>query len=139
MGSVGSNTSKLNIQLLIDTIKANRTNENSIDDLSKYPKILDKPQFTANGNSIKLQGADIVVGDDTIALTFYSQYEPTQVTKPTEQIKTYIDARIYNKGNITALRTITSTQTKSLKNAKANYEKILDIWKKMTNQKQITF
>ena len=78
---------------------------------------IDKANFTTNGNSVKMQNVTIQNGNQTINLTFNSQYEPTQVAKPTKNITTKITARVWENGNIKGIRTIKETSTKSLKNA----------------------
>lgn len=100
---------------------------------------IDKATFTTNGNSVKMQNVTIKNGNQTINLTFYSKYEPTQVAKPTKNITTEIEARLWENGNIKAIRIIAGTSTKSLKNAKTQYESMLDSWKKLTGQSSISF
>lgn len=100
---------------------------------------IDDAVFTVNGNSVKMQNVTIQNGNQTINLTFNSKYEPTQVTKPTKNITTEITARLWENGNIKAIRTISGTSTKSLKNAKTQYESMLDAWKKLTGQSSISF
>ena len=98
-----------------------------------------KAKFTDYHNSIKMQNVTIDNGDQAINLTFTSQYEPRQTGTPKKAIKTEITARLWEDGNIRAIRTIESTSTKSLKNAQSQYEGMLGKWKKLTGQKNITF
>lgn len=100
---------------------------------------IDKANFTVNGNSVKMQNVTIQNGNQTINLTFNSQYEPTQVTKPTKNITTKITARVWEDGNIKGIRTIKETSTKSLKNAATQYDNMLSDWKKLTKQRNISF
>lgn len=100
---------------------------------------IDKANFTSNGNSIKLQNVTIKNGNQTINLTFTSEYEPTQVGSPRGSIETKITARVWENGNIKGIRTIDRLSTKSIKNAKKQYEDMLDSWKKLTGQRSITF
>lgn len=95
--------------------------------------------FTTNGNSIKRQNAVVESNGQRIDLTFYSDYQPQQVSTPTKNIETKIEARIWENGNIKAIRTITKTQTKSLKNAKTQYENMYNSWLDFTGQKAISF
>lgn len=100
---------------------------------------IDKASFTTNGNSVKMQNVTIQNGNQTINLTFSSDYQPQQVTKPTKAIETEITARLWENGNIKAIRTITGKSTKSLKNAATQYNDMMNDWKKLTGQSQITF
>lgn len=119
-------------------IMNNSATINSLANLKSQMSI-DKAKFSVNGNSVKMQNVTIKNGNQTINLTFYSDYEPTQVAKPTKAISTEIQARLWENGNIKALRTIDKTSTKSLKNARTQYETMLDTWKRMTGQKTIKF
>lgn len=113
----------------------------TLDDLAKLQSQMkiDNATFTTNGNSVKMQNVTIQNGNQTINLTFDSEYEPQQVTKPTKAIETTITARVWENGNIKAIRTITKTSTKSLKNAATQYNDMMNDWKKLTGQSQITF
>lgn len=115
-------------------IMNNSATINSLANLKSQMDI-DKAKFNATGHSVKMQNATIKNGNQTINITFYSDYEPTQVAKPTKAISTKIEARLWENGNIKALRTIDKTSTKSLKNAKTQYETMLDTWKRITGQK----
>lgn len=95
--------------------------------------------FTVNGNSVKSQYATIEQGNQKIDFAFNTDYEPTQVTKPSKAIKTQITATVWEKGNVQSYHILAKTKTKSLKNAKTQYEDVLNEWKKATGQKQITF
>lgn len=119
-------------------IMNNSATINSLANLKSQMSI-DKVKFSVNGHSVKMQNVTIKNGNQTINLTFYSDYEPTQVAKPTKAISTEIQARLWENGNIKALRTIDKTSTKSLKNARTQYETMLDTWKRMTGQKTIKF
>ena len=100
---------------------------------------IDKANFTVNGNSVKMQNVTIQNGNQTINLTFNSQYEPTQTATPTKNITTKITARVWENGNIKGIRTIKETSTKSLKNAAKQYDDMLSDWKKLTKQSNISF
>lgn len=78
-------------------------------------------------------------GSDKVEIYFSSRYEPTQVTNPSQPIKVGIYANVWKNGQPVAIRTISETKTKSLKNAKKNYENMLAEWKKATKQERITF
>lgn len=119
-------------------IMNNSATINSLANLKSQMDI-DKAKFNVTGHSVKMQNVTIENGNQTINLTFYSDYEPTQVAKPTKVISTKIQARLWENGNIKALRTIDKTSTKSLKNARTQYETMLDTWKRMTGQNNIKF
>lgn len=129
----GANVSKA----YSDIMNGNATLE-SLSDLQQQMSI-DKATFTTNGNSIKMQNVTIQNGNQTINLTFRSEYEPKQVTNPTKAITTEITARLWENGNIKAIRKIAGTSTKSLKNAATQYDNMLSNWKKLTGQKSISF
>lgn len=112
--------------------------------LSALPKLmsqgnLSKANFTANGSSVKQQAVTFESGNNKVDVYFHSYYEPKQVTNPKSPIKTGIYATLWENGNAVSFRTITESKTKSLKNAKKQYEDILNEWKKATKQKQIKF
>lgn len=113
----------------------------TIDSLANLQSQMDieKATFTVNGNSVKMQNVTIENGNQKINLTFNSKYEPTQVTKPTKAITTEITVRLWENGNIKAIRTIKGTSTKSLKNAATQYNDMLSDWKKLTGQNNISF
>ena len=100
---------------------------------------LSKADFTANGSAVKSQSVILENGSDKVEIYFSSRYEPTQVANPSQPVKIGIYANVWKNGQPVAIRTISETKTKSLKNAKRNYENMLSEWKKATNQKQITF
>ena len=100
---------------------------------------MSKADFTVNGNSVKSQSVTLEKGSDKIEIYFNSRYEPTQVTNPSQPIKTGIYANIWKNGSPVAVRTIAESKTKSIKNAKKQYETMLDTWKKATKQKRISF
>jgi hypothetical protein len=70
---------------------------------------------------------------------FYNGWEPTQVSRPTEPIRTTIEAVIYKNGNAVAFNKLVEKKSSSLKNAAKNYEYVLSEWKRITKQKQIRF
>lgn len=134
-GSGGGN----NIAAFTDTIENNPSNA-----LSQLSQLIEKSTisnatFTANGNSVRQQAVTISNGNDRIEVYFNSRFEPTQITNPTQPIKTGIYATVWKNGNAVAQRTIAESRTKSIKNAKTQYENMLDTWKKATNQKQIRY
>ena len=98
-----------------------------------------KPQFTENGNSIKLQSATVENGADKVEVSCYSDYNPMQKTNSNSNISTIISVRHYKDGNIQAIKNIVDKKTKSVKNAKKNYDSVLEQWKKITKQKSIKF
>lgn len=95
--------------------------------------------FTINGNSVRQQAVTISNGNDRIEVYFNSRFEPAQITNPTQPIKTGIYATVWKNGNAVAQRTIAESKSKSIKNAKTQYENMLDTWKKATKQKQIRY
>lgn len=137
-GSSGSGGGGASVSKAYSDIMNNSATINSLANLKSQMDI-DKAKFSVNGNSVKMQNATIKNGNQTIDITFYSDYEPTQVAKPTKAISTQIQARLWENGNIKALRIIDKTSTKSLKNARTQYETMLDTWKRMTGQKTIKF
>lgn len=114
--------------------------ENALSQLTEILKTgtFDKPKFTANGNSISQQGVTIKSGNDELQVYFSSGYNPQQVTTPNKPIKNGIYATTWHNGNATSFRVLAEAKTKSLKNAKKNYDAMLDTWKKATGQKKIT-
>lgn len=100
---------------------------------------LSKADFTANGSAVRSQSVTLESGSDKVEIYFSSRYEPTQVTNPSQPIKVGIYANVWQNGQPVAIRTISETKTKSLKNAKKNYENMLAEWKKATKQERITF
>lgn len=100
---------------------------------------LSKADFTANGSAVRLQSVTLESGSDKVEIYFSSRYEPTQVTNPSQPVKVGIYANVWKNGRPVAIRTISETKTKSLKNAKRNYENMLSEWKKATKQNQISF
>ena len=137
--SAGGGAGVRNISTFTDTIKNNPSNA-----LSQLSQLIEKgtisnATFTANGNSVRQQAVTISNGNDRVEVYFNSRFEPTQVTNPTQPIKTGIYATVWENGNAVAQRTIAEVRTKSIKNAKSQYEDMLDTWKKATKQKQIRY
>ena len=100
---------------------------------------LSKADFTANGSAVRSQSVTLENGSDKVEVYFSSRYEPAQVTNPSQPVKAGIYANVWKNGQPVAIRTISETKTKSLKNAKRNYENMLSEWKKATKQNQISF
>ena len=98
-----------------------------------------KAKFTANGSSVSQQTVTVKSGNDELQVYFSSGYSPQQATNSTQAIKSGIYAITKHNGDVTAYRVLTETKTKSIKSAKKNYDSVLDAWKKITKQKQITF
>lgn len=136
-GSGGGNTAVNVGKAYNDILNGNATLE-TLATLQPLMNI-DKANFTVNGNSVKMQNVTVQNGNQTINLTFNSQYEPTQTAKPTKNITTKITARVWEDGNIKGIRTIKETSTKSLKNAATQYDNMLNDWKKLTKQSNISF
>lgn len=115
--------------------------QTALNQLSKVIKHgqIDTASFTVNGSAVSSQYVMLNNGSDRIDVYFDSRFEPTQTTPPSTPIKVGIYATVWKNGNAIAFRTLTETKTKNLKNAKKNYDNVLDIWKKVTKQKQITF
>lgn len=128
-----------NISALNDELTNN--SKSVLDRLGQYSQQMDisDADFTVNGNSVKSQYATIEQGTQKIDFAFRTDYEPTQVTNPSKAIKTQITATVWDKGNVQSYHVLAETKTKSLKNAKTQYENVLNEWKKATGQKQITF
>ena len=133
-GGDGGNVAKLSTMIQSDA-------QGALSSLSNMLKggSISKASFTANGNSVKSQSVTLESGGDKVEVYFSSRYEPTQVTNPTAPIKTGIYANVWKNGQPIAIRTITESKTKSVKNAKTQYENMLDVWKKATGQKQVRF
>jgi hypothetical protein len=115
--------------------------QTALNQLSKVIKHgqIDTASFTVNGSAVSSQYVTLNNGSDRIDIYFDSRFEPTQTTPPVKPIKVGIYATVWENGNAVAFRILTETKTKNLKNAKKNYDSVLDIWKKATKQKQITF
>lgn len=115
--------------------------QNALSQLGQILKsgTISNADFTENGSSVRSQSVVVESGSDKIEVYFYSRYEPKQVTSPSQPIKTGIYANVWRNGQPVAIRTIAESKTKSLKNAKTQYENILSEWKKATGQKRITF
>lgn len=130
---------KNNIAAFTDTIENNPSN--ALSQLSQLIEnsTISNATFTANGNSVRQQAVTISNGNDRVEVYFNSRFEPTQVTNPAQPIKTGIYATVWKNGNAVAQRTIAESKTKSIKNARTQYENMLDTWKKATKQKQIRY
>lgn len=121
-----------------DNIMSGNATLASLKDAAKYAKV-NKAHFTANGNSVEFQTATIESGNKKIDLRFYTDYNPQQITKPTKAIKTEISATLWENGDAKRLATIAKTTSKSNKNAQKQYTEMLEEWKKLTRQREITF
>lgn len=108
-------------------------------DLGKLGLKVDKAQFTENGNSIKLQSASVQNGADRVEVSFYSNYNPLQASNFQSNISSSISVRHYKDGDIQAYKEVVNKKTKSVKNAKKNYDEVLQMWKKITKQKSISY
>ena len=108
-------------------------------ELQKQSMEISDANFTANGNAIRSQFAEIERGNERVSVRFYNGWEPTQVARPTEPIRTTIEAVIYKNGNAVAFTKLVEKKSSSLKNAAKNYEYVLSAWKRITKQKQIRF
>lgn len=133
----GNNVGTLTIKAY-DNIMAGNATLASLYDAAKYAKV-NKARFTANGNSVESQTATIESGNKKIDLSFYTDYNPQQITKPTKAIKTQIEARLWENGDAKRIATIAKTTSKSNKNAQKQYTEMLEEWKKLTRQREITF
>lgn len=109
-----------------------------ISGLNKYIK-MDKPIFTANGNSVSQYTGKIQQGNTSIEFGFYSDYNPQQTTTPTKQIKSQIIAIVWENGFIKSYNPLVETKTKSLKKSKKQYTETLETFKKMAGIKQIKY
>lgn len=130
---------KINLSEVNDMIKTSPSTA-----LSQLSSVLQsgtisKAKFTANGSSVSQQVVTVKSGDDELQVYFSSGYSPQQATNPTQAIKSGIYATTWHDGNVTSYRVLSETKTKSVKNAKKNYDEMLETWKKVTGQKQITF
>lgn len=94
-------------------------------------------KFTENGNAVKLQGAVIADENRMVELAFYNSWNPLQQTPPEDYLKQSIDARIFEAEKCIGIFTLVEKKTKSLKNAEKNYQEVLSLWKKLTNQEKI--
>ena len=126
---------------ITDAYKNIKDNKGDLNELSKLQKNMNisKPEFTENNNSIKSQSAIIQSGNQTIDMRFVTSYNPIQTTKPKNSIESKIEVVLYEDGNAKAIRTLAKTSSKSLKNAKTQYDDVLNKWKKVTGQKNIGF
>lgn len=115
--------------------------ESALEKLGQYKDQfkIEKANFTKNGNSISSQSAFLEAGNNSVEIRFVSGYEPTQVTNPKQNIKSGIYTVTRRGGNVKAYRTLTETKTKSIKNAKKNYDNVIDKWKRVTGQDRIQF
>lgn len=138
-GGGGGAKAKINLSEVNDMIKTSPSTA-----LSQLSSVLQsgtisKAKFTANGSSVSQQTVTVKSGNDELQVYFSSGYSPQQATNPTQAIKSGIYATTWHDGNVTSYRVLSETKTKSVKNAKKNYDETLETWKKVTGQKQITF
>lgn len=84
-------------------------------DLGKLGLKVDKALFTENGNSIKLQSASVQNGADRVEVSFYSNYNPLQVSNSRSNISSSITIRHYKDGDIQAYKEVINKKTKSVK------------------------
>ncbi len=108
-------------------------------ELQKNKMEVSTANFTVSGNAVKSQFAEIERGNERVSVRFYNGWEPTQVARPTEPIKATIEVVTYKGGNAVAFTKIVEKKSTSLKNAAKNYEAVLEVWKRITKQKNIKF
>lgn len=138
-GGGGSGTNTANFNNAFKNVMAN--SPSSLSDLSKVLKNADisGATLTANGNSIKLQVANITNGDSRMEVYFSSSYNPMQVNNANKsKISSGIYANLYKGDSPVGIRTIAESKSTSLKNAKTQYESVLSTWKNVTNQDTIS-
>ena len=142
MGGRGASSSlsgrKMSLKRLLDNIKGQPT----LDDVRGLNLKIEKSQFSSNGNSIQLQIANVqnIPDGEELSLRFYSSYDPRQITPTRDYIRSNIELTHKNsKGNIDSVRTLSEMKTKSVRSARKQYEIVLEQWKKITRQKNITF
>ena len=135
----GGNAKSINLSEVNDMIKSSPST--ALNQLSETLQsgTIGKAKFTANGSSVSQQTVTVKSGNDELQVYFSSGYSPQQATNSTQAIKSGIYAITKHNGDVTAYRVLTETKTKSIKSAKKNYDSVLDAWKKITKQKQITF
>ena len=135
----GGNAKAINLSEVNDMIKSSPST--ALNQLSETLQsgTIGKAKFTANGSSVSQQTVTVKSGNDELQVYFSSGYSPQQATNSTQAIKSGIYAITKHNGDVTAYRVLTETKTKSIKNAKKNYDETLETWKKVTGQKQITF
>lgn len=107
--------------------------------LEKAELEIEQTRFTSNGNAVKWQSAILEAGSDQISLRFYNDYDPIQVAPPKDYISQKIEAVIFKNGNVAGISKLTELESKSLKNAEKNYQKLLGQWKELTRQDMIKF
>lgn len=134
--TAGGNGRKGNISELVSDIRSGNR-EKVLDELSDFSPVPQAAQFTSNYNALKSQTAEIEIGDTRVSLRYSNTYNPMQVSKPTSAITTEIHAVTFKNGNIMKSVTLVRKDSKSLGNAKKNYEEVTQIWKKITKQKSI--
>lgn len=135
----GGKAKAINLSEVNDMIKSSPST--ALNQLSETLQsgTIGKAKFTANGSSVSQQTVTVKSGNDELQVYFSSGYSPQQATNSTQAIKSGIYAITKHNGDVTAYRVLTETKTKSIKSAKKNYDSVLDVWKKITKQKQITF
>lgn len=135
MGSVGITN---NISNAFNNIMRGNSDISELSKLQGKMQI-DNTQFNTSYDTLQLQSATIKDGNNSIVVSFYTNYDTRLVQVPKSGIETRIEVRTYADGDIKSLRTVDkSNKSKSLKNSKAQYEVMLEKWKKLTNQKTIS-
>lgn len=134
----GPNGRKISIKRFLENLQRNNR-QGMLDVAAKSKLTVNDPVFTANYNAIKSQEAVLESGSDKVSIRFFNNFDPLAVGKPNNPIKTSIEVVTYKNGNATAVRVLEETKSTSLKNAKKNYEEMLEKWKKITKQKTIKF
>lgn len=129
---------KMSIERFLQNLQKN-SRDGMLDSISKANLSVYPATFTKNGNAVSLQTAEFSNGENRVVVSFTNRWEPMQVARPTQPIKQAIEVRVYKNGDITAMRTLEERKSKSLKNAGKNYGELLDRWKKLTKQKNISF
>lgn len=107
--------------------------------LSESDLQMEQPVFTENGNAVKNQLAVLEKENKLIHIAFINSYNPLQETPPEDFLKQQIEARIFENGVCIGAPVLFEKKSRSLKNAAKNYKELLDIWKVLTKQEQITF
>ena len=89
------------------------------------------PRMDSLGNVVTFQSANLKIGEYEASLRFYNSYDPRQVGAVRESITQSIEIVTWKNGNPTAIRKIAEKKSKSVKNARKNYEEMLSQWKKI--------
>ena len=118
---------------------SNNNREGMLNALCRASLDVKSADFTKNGNAVKSQEAIFESGENKVSVRFYNWWDPMQIIKSGRAIKQEIEIVLYKNGNPTAIRTLVEKKSTSLKNAERNYHEILNQWKRMTKQQDITF